>query len=163
MADKAESRIVIVREYRASVDELWDLWTTRDGFEAWWGPEGFRADVHAMEPRTGGAVHYDMVAASPEAVAAMKAAGEPLSTPCRGYFAEFAVGRRLVLKQTIDFLPGVEPYESTIEVDFVALPGGMARMTVTLHQMHDVQTTAMQHQGFLSQLSKLDRRYDHAG
>ena len=34
------SKFVIERTYRASVDELWDLWTTKEGFESWWPPEG---------------------------------------------------------------------------------------------------------------------------
>jgi hypothetical protein len=36
-------------------------------------------------------------------------------------------------------------------------------MIVTLSQMHDVQTTKMQKAGFMSQLSKLDRRYGWMG
>jgi hypothetical protein len=36
-------------------------------------------------------------------------------------------------------------------------------MIVTLHQMHDLQTTNMQEAGFMSQLSKLDRRYGWQG
>ena len=35
-------KVVIERTYRAEVNELWDLWTTKDGFESWWGPQGFR-------------------------------------------------------------------------------------------------------------------------
>jgi hypothetical protein len=36
---------------RCTTPELWKLWTTKDGFESWWGPEGFRADVHTIEAR----------------------------------------------------------------------------------------------------------------
>ncbi|HEY7448123.1 MAG TPA: hypothetical protein VH702_08225 [Vicinamibacterales bacterium] len=25
------------RTYDGPVDHLWDLWTTKDGFESWWG------------------------------------------------------------------------------------------------------------------------------
>ena len=35
-------KTVIERLYRARVEELWELWTTKEGFESWWGPEGFR-------------------------------------------------------------------------------------------------------------------------
>ena len=28
-------KLVIERTYRASVDELWELWTTKEGFESW--------------------------------------------------------------------------------------------------------------------------------
>ena len=94
------------------------------------------------------------------ATAAMKGMGAPTTQPCRGIFSEFRPYERLVLTQTIDFLPGVEPYDSMIAVDFFAAAQGRARMVVTLSQMHDAATTGMQREGFLSQLSKLDKRYD---
>jgi uncharacterized protein YndB with AHSA1/START domain len=163
MTDPIASTMVIKRSYKAELEEVWALWTTKEGFESWWGPEGFRADVHKIEARPGGALHYDMVADTPEAIAAMNDMGEPASTPCRGYFSEFRPHEHLALSQIIDFLPGVEPYDSLIEVDIATAPDGHVRMTVTLHQMHDVQTSNMQQQGFLSQLSKLDKRYGWQG
>lgn len=163
MNDRIESSIVIERSYEAALEDLWALWTTKEGFESWWGPDGFRADVHRMEASPGGAIHYDMVADTPEAIAAMKAMGEPAITTCKGHFSEFRPGERLALSQIIDFLPGVEPYDSLIEVDFLPLAEGRVRMIVTLHQMHDAQTTRMQQAGFMSQLSKLDKRYGWQG
>lgn len=163
MADQIESSIVIERSYKAELEDIWALWTTKEGFESWWGPEGFRADVHRIEARPGGALHYNMVADTPEVIAAMKDMGEPTSTACRGRFSEFRPQERLALSQIIDFLPGVEPYDSLIEVDIIRAQGGHVRMIVTLHQMHDVQTTQMQQEGFLSQLSKLDKRYGWQG
>lgn len=160
MIDPIASSLVIERTYAAKPEELWELWTTKGGFESWWGPQEFRADVHTIEPRQGGALHYDMVANSPEAVAAMEGMGAPTTQPCRGTFSEFQPHERLVLTQVIDFLPGVVPYDSTIAVDFFAATQGRVRMVVTLSQMHDAATTSMQREGFLSQLSKLDKRYD---
>jgi uncharacterized protein YndB with AHSA1/START domain len=160
MTDQIESNLVIERTYTADVDELWQLWTTKEGFESWWGPEQFRADVHKIEARLGGALHYDMVANTPEAVKAMEGMGAPTSQPCRGSFREFKPNERLLLTQVIDFLPGVAPYDSTIAVDFLLATDGRVRMVVTLSQMHDAATTAMQKEGFTSQLSKLDRRYE---
>ncbi|WP_222559640.1 SRPBCC domain-containing protein [Caenibius sp. WL] len=157
------SAIVIERTYKAAPEELWALWTTREGFESWWGPEQFRADVHRIEARQGGALHYDMVADTPAMVAMMKDIGEPASTACKGTFSEFRPHERLVLTQIIDFLPGVQPYDSRIEVDFIPASSGHTRMVVTLSQMHDAQTTQMQREGFTSQLSKLDRRYHWQG
>jgi len=159
MSDQIESSLVVERTYAATVEELWTLWTTKEGFESWWGPEQFRADVHTIEARPGGTLHYDMVADTPEAIAAMERMNAPTSQPCRGTFSMFEPHRRLVLTQIIDFLPGVEPYDSRIEVDFLPAAEGHARMVVTLSQMHDAATTAMQRQGFTSQLTKLDRRY----
>ncbi|WP_378947638.1 SRPBCC domain-containing protein [Mesorhizobium sp. ANAO-SY3R2] len=163
MMDQIQSSIVIERKYRADPRELWELWTTKDGFESWWGPVGFRADVVRIEARLGGALHYAMVADTPEMVARMKQMGQPTSTECRGSFSEFRPHERFVLTQAIDFLPGVKPYDSRMVVDFIPAGDGNVRMIVTLSPMHDAQTTEMQKAGFTSQLSKLDRRYGWTG
>ena len=55
MNDRTRAGIVVERTYRARVEELWELWTTKEGFESWWGPQDFRADVHTLEARPGGA------------------------------------------------------------------------------------------------------------
>lgn len=162
MTDQVQSSIVIERTYSADLQALWALWTTKDGFQSWWGPEGFRADVTVIDARPGGALHYAMVADTPEMVEAMKQMRQPTSTDCKGHFSEFQPHERLVLTQVIDFLPGVQPYNSRIEVDFLPVTNGTVRMIVTLHQMHDAQTTKMQQMGFISQLSKLDKRFGWA-
>ena len=153
-----QAAVVIERAYRASVEELWALWTTKAGFESWWGPEGFRVEVSVLEARTGGALAYDMIADAPEAIAAMKSMGQPLSHATRGTYAEFRPNQRLRLVHVIDFIPGTEPYETAIEVDF-STAGEEARMVVTIHPHLDPMWTKMSVQGFTSQLTKLDRRY----
>lgn len=151
-------KVVVERTYRASVRELWDLWATREGFESWWGPEGFRVEVHAIDPRAGGALHYSMIAEAPEMVAAMRQMGRPVSTETRGRFSEFRPYTRLALTHIIDFVPGVAAYESTTAVDFQP-SGDHVRMILTLDPMHDEQMTRMAVMGLTSQLSKLDKRF----
>ena len=153
-----ESTIVIERSYRARVEDVWDLWTTKDGFESWWGPEGFRVQVHELEARAGGELHYDMIADSNEMIAAMEQMGQPVSHPTRSRFTEVKLHQRLVLTNLIDFLPGVTPYESNIAVEFHAV-GDDVRMVVTLDRLHSDDFTKMQQQGFSSQLNKLDKRF----
>lgn len=157
-----QAAVVVERTYRASIEELWALWTTKAGFESWWGPEGFRVEVRTLEAREGGALEYDMIADAPEAIAAMKNTGQPLSHATRGRFAEFRPHRRLRLVHVIDFVPGSQPYESVIEVDFSAA-GDQARMAVTLHPHLDPHWTKMSVMGFTSQLAKLDQRFGWAG
>src|SRR6185503_2247611 len=77
IATATRPRVVIERTYRARDEELWRLWTTKEGFESWWGPEGFRVEVHAIEAQAGGRLHYDMIADAPEQIAAMKQMGHP--------------------------------------------------------------------------------------
>ena len=152
------SSIVIERTYGTAVEELWELWTTEEGFESWWGPGGFRAKVHSIEARVNGKLHYDMIADTPEMIEAMKQMGRPNSHETRARFSEFKPYERLLLTHVIDFLPGVKPYESTILVEFFRL-GDAVRMVVTVHPMHDDEFTRMTVEGFTSQLTKLDRRF----
>lgn len=156
MSDK--KNVVIERTYKARVEELWELWTTKDGFESWWGPQGFRVEVQALEAKLGGLLHYDMIADAPEVVEEMKKMGQPLSHKTRGTFSEFKPYQRLALTHVIDFLPGVKPYDSTMVLELFP-SGSSVRMVVTLTPMHDAQFTGMQVEGFTSQLTKLDKRF----
>ena len=152
------AKVVIERTYRARIEDVWDLWVTKDGFESWWGPQGFRAEVQAIDARVGGTLRYEMIAHSPEMIAAMKQMGQPTSHATRSRFTEVKLHERLVLTNVIDFLPGVEPYESDIAVEFSTM-GDTVRMVVTLDQMHSDELTRMQEEGFTSQLTKLDQRF----
>ncbi len=154
----AERAITIERTYTAGIADVWDLWTTREGFESWWGPDGFRVEVHVLDARVGGALTYDMIADAPDAIAAMKQMGQPLSHATHGIFTELQPRERLVLTHVIDFIEGVTPFENTILAEFFP-EGGNVRMVVTLHRMHDDAFTRMQVEGFTSQLTKLDRRF----
>jgi uncharacterized protein YndB with AHSA1/START domain len=153
--------VVVERTYRARVQDLWDLWTTKEGFESWWGPVGFRVEVHAIEPRPGGALVYDMIADAPEQIAAMREMGMAPSHSTRGKFVEVKRLERLAITHLIDFLPGVKPYDSTMVVEFHPV-GESVRMVVTFSPMHDEETSQMQKEGFAGQLTKLDRRFSKA-
>jgi uncharacterized protein YndB with AHSA1/START domain len=154
----AKPTVVIERTYRARTEELWDLWTTKEGFESWWGPVGYRVEVHALEARVGGKLHYDMIAEAPEQIEAMKRMGQPISHETRGRFSELRPLERLVLIHVVDFFPGVEPYENTIVVEFFPSAESV-RMLITLEAMHHEDFSKMQEMGFTSQLTKLDKRF----
>ena len=49
MSETVQAAVVIERTYRATVEELWALWTTKAGFESWWGPEGVRVEVKTCD------------------------------------------------------------------------------------------------------------------
>ena len=84
--------------------------------------------------------------------------GQPISHPTHGRFGEFKPLERLILVHVIDFIAGIEPYDSIIEVDFQAL-GDQSRMVVTIHPHRDPFWTRMSVEGFTSQVGKLDRRF----
>ena len=155
---RGDAKFVFDRTYRATQKEVWDLWTTKDGFESWWGPQGFRADVHEIEARVGGVLRYDMVADTPEMVEAMARMGQPPLHAVHARFTALTPRTHLVLTSVIDFLPGVAPYDNDIVVD-LAQDGDRVRMVVALTGMHTPEMSGMQRQGMESQLTKLDARY----
>ena len=152
------SKLVLERTYRARVEELWELWTTKEGFESWWGPQGFRVEVHALDARVGGALHYDMIASAPEQIAAMKRMGQPTSHATRGTFIEVSKHVRLAITHVIDFVPGVQPYEHTAVVEFFPT-GERVRMVITAERYHPEELNNMATEGWTSQLTKLDQRF----
>ena len=61
-------KLTIERTFDASIEDVWELWTTREGIESWWGPEGFSVAVQEMEMRPGGKLVYEMTATGPDEV-----------------------------------------------------------------------------------------------
>jgi len=157
-AARKDAKITIERTYRAQLEDVWALWTTKDGFESWWGPQGFRVEVEELDARVGGALRYEMIADSAEMVAAMRNMGQATSHKVRSTFTQLKPRARLELTNVIDFLPGVAAYDNHIAVDFSA-DGGQVRMLVTLEAMHSEEFSKMQLEGFTSQLTKLDQRF----
>ena len=150
-------KIVIERSYQARIEDVWDLWTTKQGFASWWGPQGFRSEVHELE-RVKVAPCATTDRGHPGDGRRDEADGGTVSHPAHSRFTEVKHHERLVLRNVIDFLPGVEPYESDIAVDFSST-GERVRMVVTLDPMHSEQFSKMQQEGFTSQLTKLDARF----
>ena len=153
-----DTKSVIERTYRASLQDVWDLWTTKVGFESWWGPQGFRVEVHELDARAGGSLRYDMIAATPEMIAAMQAMGQPSAHKTQARYTAIEPCTRLVMTNVIDFLPGVATYEADIAVELIA-DGDRVRMVVTFDGMHNDEFSKMQRDGFTSQLTKLDERF----
>ena len=81
-------RITMERVYQADIRDVWDLWTTKEGIESWWGPGGFTVKVRKLELRPGGQLLYAMTAIDPPQVAFMKKAGMPLTTEAQITFTE---------------------------------------------------------------------------
>jgi uncharacterized protein YndB with AHSA1/START domain len=149
-------RIKFERTYDAGVDEVWDLWTTKDGLESWWGPDGFSVVVDRLDLRPGGTLEYAMTASAPEQIEFLKNAGMPLTTHARITYTEVVHHQRLAYVHLVDFVPGVEPYEVATLVEFQSTANG-TRMTLTIDAMHDDQWTQMASMGWESQLTKLGK------
>jgi uncharacterized protein YndB with AHSA1/START domain len=149
-------RITIERMYKAAVQDVWDLWTTREGLESWWGPDGFTAKVLKLDLRSGGELHYAMTASAPSQIEFMKKAGMPLTIQARITYTEVVAPRRLAYTHLADFIPGVEPYDIATVVEFHT-EGESVRMVLTFDAMHNEEWTQRAVMGWESQLSKLSK------
>src|SRR3982751_2459691 len=116
----APAHFTIQRAYAASIEAAWALWTTPSGIESWWGPEGFDVTVTALDLRPGGTMAYLMTAVAPEQVAFMVQAGMPLATECTVIYTEVLPRTRLGYKTSVDFVPGVAPYDVATVVSLQA-------------------------------------------
>ncbi len=90
---------------------MWELWTTREGLEAWWAPDGNRFVVRALDVRPGGELVFEATATTPDQIEWQTGAGIPVTTVQRIVYTEVEPPRRLGYRNVIDFVPGVEPYE----------------------------------------------------
>lgn len=156
LRDAGAKAFTIERTFRASPERMWALWTTKEGVESWWGPEGFTTKVHRLDLRPGGTFDYEMTATAPEQVQAMEALGMPLTSRARNVYAEVVEPRRLVLKTQIDFVPKVAPYEITAEVEFQKVRDG-TKVVFTSTKMHSAEWGELARQGQMSQFDKLGR------
>ena len=153
-APDARRQVTLERIFQASIEEVWDLWTTKEGIESWWGPDGFEVKVQQINLRPGGELVYAMTATGADQVDYMKKAGMPVTTVSRLTYTEVLPPRRLAYSQTADFIPGVEPYEVPTTVELEEGPHGV-RLVLTFTAMHDEHWTNMAVMGWESELGKL--------
>ena len=147
-------KVTLERTFDATIEDVWELWTTKDGIESWWGPEGFAVEVRKLDLRPGGDLIYAMTATAPDQIEFMKKSGMPLTTETRILFTEIVPQQRLAYTNIVDFVPGVMPYEVATIVEFETSPHGV-RMVLTMDAMHDENWTKMAVMGWESELGKL--------
>jgi uncharacterized protein YndB with AHSA1/START domain len=154
-ANSARRRITLERWYHTTPGRLWELCTTVEGIESWWGPEGFAVTVGAIDLRQGGELRYTMTATGPAQVAFMTRSHLPLSTPAMATYLEVSPYERLRYASRTDFVPGVEPYEVHTTVG-IHPAGDVVHLEFTFDAMHDEEWTQRETLGHEEELSKLD-------
>ena len=147
-------RITLERTYAAPIEDVWDLWTTKEGLESWWGPHGFTTTVQKLELRVGGELRCTMTATGAAEAAFMKKAGMPLATAQRITYTEVVLHRRLAYTAVADFIPGIAPYDVAATVELHPTADGV-RMQLIVDAMHDETWTQRAVMGWESQLGKL--------
>jgi uncharacterized protein YndB with AHSA1/START domain len=146
--------IVIERTFKATPEEVWTMWTTKEGLEKWWGPEGFVSEVKRLDLRVGGDFDILMRATGPEQVAFLTSANLPLENSARGTYTDIVPALRLAFETVADFVPGVEPFVVHSSMELTPAHGGTA-MRFYSGAMHDPEWTQRAQMGWSQQLDKL--------
>ena len=151
----ADAGILIERVFNAAPDKVWHFWTSEAGLQQWWGPVGFESRVCALDVRVGGGFDIAMRATAPGQVAYLVEHGIPLETHARGTYTEVDPPRRLAWRSSVDFVPGVAPYEVMSSVDLHALADGTTEMNFRSDRMHDAMWTRNAQEGWTQQIDRL--------
>lgn len=140
----------------ATPDQVWHLWTTAEGINQWWAPEGFRTEVNSLELREGGQLLYTMTATAPDQVAFMEEAGLPLSTTSHKTFTHLHKPNRLAYTSLIDFVPDHEPYNHLTTIELTEHRSG-THVVMTIEPLHDDVWTQRLIAGRTNELVNLER------
>lgn len=147
-------RVRLERVWDAPLADVWELWTTPEGLESWWGPDGFYVTVHELDLRPGGALDYTMTARGEAQIAFLTGAGMPISTRHRARYTEVVPRALLVYEHRVDFLPGQPPYDVTHRVELREVDGGV-QMILEFDRMHAEEVTRRAALGWEQELGKL--------
>ena len=150
-----KKRISLQRSFKASLDLVWEMWTTKDGIESWWGPPGFEVIVNRIELKAGGALEYVMTAVGTEQVAFMKQANQPLSMALKARYTLVNPKRLAAWMNLADFIPGIEPYEVETRIELTPDGKDVTRVDLQFDAMHNDFYTQMATQGWEGELGKL--------
>lgn len=147
--------IRLERVYDASIEEVWALWTTKEGLEEWFAPEGMHFEMSALELWVGGAFDHVMTAMGSEQVAYLVDLDMSPTARVSGRFIEIERYRKLRIRFDMDFVPGVEsyPYDMMVELHTEA---GRVRMVLTADRHPAPEMTRGAIAGLTSQLQRFD-------
>jgi uncharacterized protein YndB with AHSA1/START domain len=119
--DLERREIVLERELRGSVDAVWRSWTTVEGLEAWWGPEGWSTTVLALDVRPGGLWHF-----------AMGPWGAPPEVWIRAIYSEVITGSVLSYVEGFSDETGadLDPESHAVTVEFFGVEAQRTRLVL---------------------------------
>jgi uncharacterized protein YndB with AHSA1/START domain len=152
--DAPNHKVTIERTYHASIEQLWELWTTRYGLELWWNPDGFAVTINKLDLRSGGEVDYATTATAPEQIERMKAAGLPTTSEHHITYTEVAPRRHIAYKGLADDVPGVDPHVEATDVELHTVAHGVS-MVLTIDAVLDPAQTKLTLDGWEHRLDRL--------
>lgn len=131
--------VTIERTFKAPVEKVWAMWTTREGLEKWYWPAPMIAKVVHLDVRVGGT--FEIAAVN-------------FAATSRGFYTEVLVNQRLGMIAIVDFIPGVDVYDRSDTVELHPVDTG-TRMVFTCTQMHSPQWMDLALRGWTGAFEKL--------
>ena len=153
--DVANRELTIERELPASPDAVWSSWTTVEGLEAWWGPEGWTTTVRTLDVRPGGLWHFGM---GPD--------GAPPEVWVRAIYSEVIHGSVLSYVEGFSDETGadLDPESNAVTVEFFGLDRGRTRLVLRTRFASDERLEHIIALGFVGGwtggLDRLDRHLE---
>lgn len=150
-----DNAIKLEQIYNTSPENIWQLWTTAEGIESWWAPDGFTVTVDTLELKPGGELIYTMTATAQPQIEFMQSMGMPLSTTSRKTFVEVDEGKKLAYDSLVDFVPNKEPYNFLTVVTLEPIKDDSAKVVMEMQPLHDEEWTSRLVAGRQNELNNL--------
>jgi uncharacterized protein YndB with AHSA1/START domain len=126
----------VERTLRAPIEEVWELWTTREGIQSWWGTEGYAVKVRALDLRPGGLLEIESTATGPKQIEMALKFWMPVTVVLRFNYTEIDAPKVLAFRARVDYIQKVKPYDAVTKVELTPL-GRATRLALTIGVMHD--------------------------
>ncbi|MDO6589382.1 SRPBCC domain-containing protein [Loktanella sp. D2R18] len=120
----AENSVVITRDFTASIDAVWDMWTDPAKFSQWYGPNGMTVPVAEMDVTIGGIRKICMEMKMPERTMTMWFTGT---------YKEIAAPNRLVYSESMCDADG-----NLISPASMGMPEGTPEVTEVIVELQEV-------------------------
>lgn len=119
--DVEKLELTFERELPASPLVVWESWTTKQGLEAWWGPEGWSTVVRSLDVRPGGLWHFGM-----------GPAGESPQVWVRSIYSEVITAAALSYVEGFSDETGadLDPESNAVTVEFFGLHADRTRLVL---------------------------------
>lgn len=153
---QAGEPIKLEQVYNASPEKIWQLWTTSEGIESWWAPDGFTVKVEKLDLNPEGELIYTMTATAQPQIEFMQSVGMPLATTSRKIFVELEPNKKISYNSLVDFVPGKEPYDFLTIVSLEPAGEG-TKVVMEMQPLHDEEWTGRLVAGRQNELNNLEK------
>ncbi|HJP81201.1 MAG TPA: SRPBCC domain-containing protein [Candidatus Saccharimonadales bacterium] len=148
--------ITLEHTYNASPEKIWQLWTTAEGIESWWAPDGFSVKVDKLELKPEGELIYTMTATAKPQIEFMQSAGMPLSTTSHKTFVALEPNKKISYNSLVDFVPGKDSYNFLTVVTLEPIDANTTKVVMQMEPLHDEEWTGRLAAGRQNELNNLD-------